>query len=270
MEIDRTRAGLYSQIGELTSRWAKVSGGRGETPHWLDLAPYEYRLFSQNGEDGVLCEIFRRIGTTTETFVEFGVERGQEGNCIFLADVLGWQGLFMESHPGEYRILESKYLPSREVMTIEADVTPDSVDDLVARTPLPADLDLMSIDIDGQDLWVWRGVRRYRPRVVVVEYNSAINQELPLTQSAGDRATWDYSNFFGASLAAFEILGREKGYRLVHCDLAGVNLFFVRADIEAEFLDPEAVRRRGPNYYFTSEGHSADDRGRRYTSYNGG
>jgi hypothetical protein len=270
VNFDPVRASrVYSQLGGLADRWSEVSAVPGEPPAWLDLTPYEHQVFSQNGEDGVICEIFRRIGVASGSFVEFGVDTGQEGNCVFLADVLGWRGLFMDAYPPFFRRLQAKYAPSRTVATRNVLVDEDNIDDLLLAAALPPELDIISIDIDGADFWVWRGLTAYRPRVVVVEYNSLIDQNLPLVQPKAYSRGWDGSDFFGSSMAAFVALGEEKGYRLVHCELAGVNLFFVRDDLSGDFPAPGEVRRRGPNYFLSAQGHPPNSEDVRYVRYGG-
>ncbi|OLF18170.1 hypothetical protein BU204_08245 [Actinophytocola xanthii] len=227
------------------------------------MTGYEFQLLSQNGEDGVLAEILRRVGAPGRWFVEFGVESGREGTCVALADVAGWHGLFMESDGSHNHLLHQKYQWNAGVTTLHATVTPERVNELFAAGGVPEEPDVVSIDIDGGDYWVWRALRGYRPRVVVVEYNSALPPHERLVQPP-EAATWLGTAFFGASLGALVALGEEKGYRLVHCELAGANAFFVRSDLAVHFPRPDEVQRRGPNYFLTSYGHPTDDTGREY------
>ena len=113
---DRTR-GIYPAVGELAGRWRAA----GPVP---GLTAYELRVFSQNGEDGVLAEIFGRIGIAGGGFVEFGASDGAENNAAFLAQVLGWPGVFLEADPGAYAALEHRYLGHPGVRTIQAAATP--------------------------------------------------------------------------------------------------------------------------------------------------
>jgi hypothetical protein len=130
---------------------------------------------------------------------------------------------------------------------------------------VPPEPDVVSIDIDGGDYWVWQALE-HRPRVIVIEYNSALSPGERLVQPS-DTGTWSGTAFFGASLGALTALGEQKGYRLVHCELAGVNAFFVRTDLTGDFLPADEVQHRGPNYLLTSYGHPADDTGREYLSF---
>ncbi|GAB3451317.1 hypothetical protein [Actinophytocola sediminis] len=265
-ESDLRRAGaVYAALPEYTRRLRQVGAHPGSAAAEPGLTGHEYQLFSQNGEDGVLVEILRRIGVTDGWFVEFGVESGREGNCVALADVAGWRGLFMEADGAANHLLHQKYRWHDGVTTLHATVTPDRVGELFALGRVPEEPDVVSIDIDGGDYWVWRALTGYRPRVVVIEYNAALPPAESLVQPA-DAGPWSGTEFFGASLGALVALGQTKGYRLVHCELAGVNAFFVRADLAAPFLDQDQVQRRGPNYFLTSYGHPADDSGRQYVT----
>jgi hypothetical protein len=236
----------------------------------LPLALYELRVFSQNGEDGVLAEILKRCGTTTEHFVEFGAARGVENNCVLLADVFGWSGLFIEGDPDEYGHLESKYRGNPRVTTKQALVTTANVEQLFAEAGVPDEPDVLSIDVDGPDYWLWNAIEGYRPRVVVVEYNAALGLERALVRPEAATGGWDGTLWFGASLRAFELLGRQKGYRLVHTDLSGLNAFFVRDELAGKFPDPAAVARRGPNYYLGALTHKPDPQNRPFLDVESG
>ena len=226
------------------------------------LACSEYRVFSQNGEDGVIREVFRRIGTETRSFVEFGIESGVEGNCVYLAKVLGWEGLFIEGDAHHYRQLERKYRYSATVQTANDFVYPSTINQIFSRNNVPTNLDLLSIDIDGNDYWVWEALEGYRPRLVIMEYNSSLNPKQKLVQPYMDTG-WDMSQFFGASLGAMVDLARKKGYELVYCELAGINAFFVRADL-AHHFERDKILVRSPNYFMRNYQHRPDVHGRRY------
>jgi hypothetical protein len=212
-----------------------------------DLANHELRVSSQNGEDGIIQEILRRTGTSDHPYaVEFGVDAGSEASCVLLAD-LGWSALFIESGRA-FASLERKYLHSPAVTTLNALVTPENVEALFTEAQVPADFDVLSIDIDGNDYWVWRALTAYRPRLVVIEYNSTLPADRSLVQPATTLA-WDGTSAFGASIRALRDLGEAKSYRLVHTDLAAVNAFFVREDLPGDWLEP---RIAGPNYALRS------------------
>lgn len=264
---ERTRW-IYPALAELTRRYAEgptPAKGEAALERASGLTRFEYRVFSQNGEDGVLAELFRRAGIVGPgSFVEFGVQSGREGSCVFLADVLGWSGLFMEMDDAPYGALQRKYRANARVRTLRAEVTPDSVEDLFARGEVPEEPDVVSIDVDGPDYWIWRALRRFRPRVVVVEYNSSLDPATKLVQPADAPAGWSGTARYGASLGALEALAEEKGYRLAHTELAGVNAFFVRTDLGVELPPPEAIPARAPNHFLAGHAHLPDPGGLDY------
>jgi hypothetical protein len=219
-------------------------------------------VFSQNGEDGVLAEIFRRVGIGAPGFfVEFGGEDGVELNSAVLADAFGWRGVLIEADGVKHHHLHRKYAPNPRVTTGHAMVTSDTVETLFAQLGVPPEFDLLSIDIDGDDYWVWRAISAWSPKVVVIEYNAHLDPTVALVQREGD-GPWQGTDFYGASLEAMRRLGANKGYRLVHADMTGNNAFFVRLDLPGEF--PRVVAPNGPNHFLIGLAHPPDETGRSY------
>lgn len=229
-----------------------------------DLTRYELRVFSQNGEDGVIAEILRRIGTSAAYFVEFGAGGGVEANCVLLADVFAWSGLFMDGSPRLAGQLQRKYLAHDRITTRQAIVRPENVEALFAQAGVPLEPDVLSIDIDGGDYYIWGAIEAYCPRLVVIEYNSSLGPQRRLVQPR-DAEPWDRTAFFGASIAALQALGERKGYQLVHTDLTGNNAFFVRRELaQGSFADPARVPRRSSNFSLQGLSHLADREQRQF------
>jgi len=259
-----TNRDVYLAIAELRRAHEMVGSVPGGESERGQLTPWELRAFSQNGEDGALAEILRRIGAPERYFVEFGVESGREGNCVLLADVIGWSGLFMEADEKQFCELERKYQPVSRVETVNATVTPANVQQLFERAGVPREPDVLAIDVDGGDYWIWEAITDYRPRVVIIEYNSALDPSTRLVQPR-EHGTWDGSDFYGASLGAIRSLGDSKGYQLVHTELSGVNAFLVRKDLaEGRFPEPGQVPMRTTNYFQRGYHHPHDRRSQRY------
>jgi hypothetical protein len=258
------RHARYDRLGRLAERYAKLDerGGSPGTPLAGDLTRFEYSVFSQNGEDGVICELLTRTGEGSRSFVEFGIETGSEGNCVFLAEVRGWSGLFMEGDGDDAKALARRWRGRPSVETRRAMVEPESINALLDEAEVPAEPTIFSIDIDGNDYHVWQALER-KPRIVIVEYNSALplDREERLVQPYAKGAQWAGTDFFGASLGALEQLGSEKGYALVHTDLIGVNAFFVRDDLVGSLPTGDLVPRRSVNFSFAGHGHRPDSRG---------
>lgn len=249
----RSRAGtFYDSLHQLATRYGPAS----------TLTAHEFRVFSQNGEDGVVAEIVSRIGPSfPETFGEVGGGNGLAGNTLFLADVLGWQGLFIEASDGDFAKLRSKYSQNPRVATIKSFVTPVNVDQLLAEGGLSQEIGVLSIDIDGNDFYVWQALSA-RPVLVIVEYNGALPLDEELVQPLSDQP-WSGTDYFGASLGALESLAHRLGYLLVHTELTGTNAFFVRNDYAARFSDL-SPQRRIVNHELLWLSHRPDRTGRRY------
>jgi hypothetical protein len=188
-----------------------------------DLEAHAESVHSQGGEDGVLLRLFERIGVRSRSFVEFGAWDGEHwSNTANLRLNHGWQGLLME---GSDRA--DGQLVRRERVDAE------NVEALFAKYGVPQDLDLLSIDIDGNDYWVWDAIRNYCPAVVVVEYNVFFRPEMARTIEYDPAHAWDkdeYPLYHGASLAAFCKLAEGKGYRLAWTEPWCPNAIFVRAE----------------------------------------
>jgi hypothetical protein len=184
-----------------------------------NLNKFEWRFFSQNGEDGIIDAIFRIIGTTNRFCVEFGVQNGRECNTRFLIERRFWNYLLMDS---------ASSLPSNIRQEF---ITAENVNQVFQRHGVPKEFDLLSIDIDSNDYWVWKALTEFSPRVVVIEYNASIPAEESRTIPYDPDAVWDGTTYFGASLLALKNLGEAKGYELITCDSRGVNAFFLRRDV---------------------------------------
>lgn len=196
------------------------------------------QVCSQNDEDGIIREIFRRIGTTNRVFVEIGVGDGTECNTAFLL-TNGWTGFWIDGQGSFLPTLERLRLPSGTMEHKVAYVTRENVSKVFQELDVPEQPDILSIDVDANTYHVWAGLAAYRPRVVIVEYNSVVPADVHWTKRYAPEATWDGSQNFGASLKAFEDLGRTLGYALVGCDFFGINAFFVRNDLVAgSFAEP--------------------------------
>lgn len=183
--------------------------------------------------------IFDRIGTTDRFFVEFGVGDATECNTARLLD-LGWKGLMMDASA---ETLNPRATVRREFLTA------DNANAVFAKHGVPREFDLLSIDVDGNDYWIWRSLD-HRPRVVVIEYNAHVPPDEAKTISYEPDFKWSGTDYFGASLLAVVRLGESKGYTLVHCERAGVNAFFVRTDVARDHFvkRPVAEIYRPPNY----------------------
>jgi hypothetical protein len=217
-------------------------------PRYADprrLLRYAFQACSQNAEDGMIHEIFRRIGTGHKCFVELGVGDGNENNTAFLISK-GWRGLWVDGDPEFLTTLRDRgWLASGQVKGTPAFVSKENASALLESASVPSEFDLLSIDLDQNTYYVWQALASFHPRVVVVEYNAAFPPDVEWVVTYRANATWDGSQNFGASLRSFQLLGQDLGYNLVGCDFTGVNAFFVRTDLcDEKFASP-----------FSSENH---------------
>ncbi|MCA8922229.1 MAG: FkbM family methyltransferase [Planctomycetes bacterium] len=205
------------------------------------LVRFGAKVYSQNDEDGILAEVFRRIGTTNQRFVEIGVEAGLENNTLALL-FQGWSGVWVEGHPpyvNQIRKGFQRTIDSGALQVLEAYVNRETVDALIAGACDVPEIDLLSLDIDGNDLHVFEAIQCVRPRVVVMEYNAKFPPPIEYGLVYDPDYLWEGDDCFGASLTTLEARMRARGYRLVGCNLTGSNAFFVRHDLVAgKFLEP--------------------------------
>jgi hypothetical protein len=234
-----------------------------ELPSHASIQNAEFTVFSQFGEDGILQYLVQRVPLSARYFVEFGVEDYLESNTRFLLVNDNWSGLVLDSEP---RFVESirkdPWLWRYDLTATCTFVTRENIDETL-RTQVPTpDVGLLSIDLDGNDYWVWQAIVSIQPRIVVCEYNSlfgatrAVTVPYDPTFSRGDA---HFSHlYFGASLQALCRLAAAKGYAFVGCNSKGTNAFFVRNDVA------QAIQKSSPAEGFVASTHrdSRDEQGK--------
>jgi len=228
--------------------------------HPKRLERHGFRSFSQNDEDGILQEIFRRIGTAKRTFVEFGVQNGLQTNTRLLL-YQGWRGLWIEADRAAYASMRDAFkteVEARQLQVLNTFVTAQNIAGLIDSARLD-ELDLLSIDIDGNDYWIWDAIP-LKPCVVAIEYNARFRPPTKWIMQYNPEHRWNHSDYHGASLDSLNALARKKGYSLVGCCLAGVNAFFVRDDLMQDHFASMQVADlyNPPRYYiqrFLAAGH---------------
>ena len=204
------------------------------------LTARRFRLHSQNQEDGLLWALFQHAGVTTRRFVELG-SGSSGGNAAMFAGELGWTGLIVEGDAGKAGVAKRKFPRAAAVC---AWITPESVNELLTQHGYTGEVDLFSLDIDGNDYWVWKAMNACSPRVVVLEYNSMFGPDRAVTIPYDPTFSRRDHRFcyFGASLAALTRVSAQKGYRLVAVEPTGVNAFFLRSDVAPDIPACEPAR----------------------------
>jgi hypothetical protein len=194
------------------------------------LAGRRFRLRSQNEEDGVILALMKAGGLKTRRFVEIG-SGSTGGNSAMLAAEFGWSGLMVDASRKAIEQARTAFASNPGVKAVRAFVSPENVNPLIAEHGFSGEVDLLSIDIDSIDYWVLEALSVCSPRVLVMEYNALFGPTRALTLPNAAKPDQAPKGYSGASLAALEKLARRKGYRLVLCEEAGINAFFLRDDI---------------------------------------
>lgn len=198
----------------------------------LDLQDLAQSLYAQGTEEGILERLLQRIEPTNRYCVDIGASDGlRNSNTALLLREHGWQGTLVEGSVYRYRRLQANYGASRNVQLRHEQVQPDTIEGLLAEAGVPDCIDLLSIDIDGNDYWVWRAIQTVHARIVVVEYNPYYAPPERWVMRFNPGHVWDGSTYYGASLESLYVLGRSKGYELVCCDDMGNNAFFVAREL---------------------------------------
>jgi hypothetical protein len=197
-----------------------------------------FQSYSAYDDDGWIQEIFRRIGVETRYFVDIGAAPGTRANTTCLL-IQGWRGAWVDGSTASVAAMREEFrdvVASGELSIAAEMLTAENVELTLAKLGVPAEIDLLSIDIDGNDYHVVKAIQRVRPRVFVVEYNAKHRPPTLWVMKYNKTHRYDGTDYFGASLKSFELLMRTKGYLLVGCSMGGTNAFFVREDLVTEEL----------------------------------
>ena len=244
MEIMRRRLHTLSVIER--ERYCRELLSEDRYKDHKRLETYGCKVFSQYDEDGILQAIFSRIGEKHRTFVEFGVEDGLENNTLKLL-LEGWSGLWLDGNESYISLIEAKFLnviKSGKLRVRRAFIDRQNINGII-RPHYTGEIDLISIDIDGNDIYILANLEVISPRVVVIEYNAKFPPPMSVAQKYNAAHRWNGTDYGGSSLEAITKVARRKGYVLVGCNVTGVNAFFVRSDLVGDhFCEP-----------FTAENH---------------
>lgn len=264
-------SGMASAMG--TFEWRNDPRIQKKLSDPLYLEGYGFKVYSQNDEDGIIEEIFNRIGGEDKTFVEFGVQNGLECNCHYLLHK-GWKGVWIEGNKKyctEIRECFSRPIADGRLVVRNAFIDRDNINRLIGgglrrlgiedANSRGKQIDLLSIDIDGNDYWVWKAITCVSPRVVIIEYNAKFPPNFEWVMDYDPKHMWQGDDEHGASLKALEKLGDELGYQLVATNLTAINAFFVKKELAGDkFALPATAEELGntPGFCYRSwNGHPA-------------
>ena len=226
----------------ISLKYRSLNNSGNHVPSFEDTG---FRVFSQNDEDGILLYIFSLIGTTNKTSVEICAGDGIQCNSANLIINHGWTGLLFDGNKKNIHRGKHFYNNCQDTFTwppqlVHAWITAENVNQLIEQNGVSGEIDLLSLDMDGVDYWIWKTIECINPRIVILEYQDIWGPDNSVTIPYDPNFVAKYGkygpDYCGASLLAFVKLGKEKGYRLIGVNRLGFNAFFMRNDIKNDLL----------------------------------
>ena len=219
-----------------------------------DLADAEFRVYSQWGEDGIIEWLVSQVEVPNRRFIEFGVEDFREANCRFLLRHRGWKGFVMDGSESNMASLRKDPIHWMYDLTAQAAfVTAENICGLIADAGFAGRVGLLSIDLDGNDYWVWKAIDNVDAAIVVCEYNAVFGDRhalsIPYNPGFERGAAHSSGLYWGSSIEALRQLSAERGYVFVGTNSAGMNAFFVKQELAAPVLDKLAETKAYPSRY---------------------
>ena len=226
---------MQSRLEQIQMNLGRIQSELHAKKEGLFPADYEYQVFSQSGEDGIIEYLLRTIHGIEPCFIEFGVQNYCESNTRFLLKNRNWSGLVIDADPRHIEYIKNDDVFWRhDLRALCSFITAENINSLIDQHKPSRDVGLLSIDIDGNDYWVWQAITCIQPTLVITEYNYRFGPTWSATipyDSRFNRETAHYSNvYYGASLTALWRLAQSKGYDLVGCNMCGNNAFWIRKD----------------------------------------
>jgi hypothetical protein len=228
--------GSRQKLDELKMNQGILLAGVNEQKHSTNLQHYEFGVFSQWGEDGIIQHLVNVIEINEKTFIEFGVEDFSESNCRFLLMKDNWSGFVIDGSATNIdRLKQSTAYWKYDLDAVDAFITKENINDLLAKSGFGRDLGILSIDLDGNDYYILEAIDLFSPRILICEYNAVfgVSRIISVPYDAGFVRKEKHNSclYYGASLSAIAHAAKKKGYSLVGTNTAGNNAFFVRNDL---------------------------------------
>lgn len=234
---DRVRqvSRLEARLQRIQESLGRIEERQRHAVNAPSLVANEYRVFSQWGEDGIIQHLVSKLLIERPIFVEFGVENYTESSTRFLLINNNWSGLVIDGSPEHIDFIRNDPIFWQYNLKAEcAFINRDNINELLAKNGIRGEIGLLSVDIDGNDYWVWQAINTVSPVITVVEYNARFGPDdavtIPYDPTFVRSRAHHSMLYFGASLKALCLLGQQKGYAFVGCNSAGNNAFFVRRD----------------------------------------
>ena len=202
---------------------------------YKDINDYEFKIFSQFGEDGIIQYLINNIKIKNKTFVEFGVENYTEANTKFLLESNNWKGLILDSSKEFIQNIKNEsFYWKFDIVAHHSFINCENINNILEKNKFTGNVGLLSIDLDGNDYWIWKSINIIDPDIVIIEYNARFGFKKPITVPYDPkfvRGKNTHKLYFGASLKALTKLGKTKGYELVCTNKNGNNAFFVKKNL---------------------------------------
>ena len=202
------------------------------------LLKYEHQTFSQNGEDGIINEIFNRLGIKTGEFIEIGTGDGCENNTRLLLE-LGWKGVWIDGSTKNLNTINSNFqnfIKNDKLLAYANFVNENNINSILQKYDISKDVDLLSLDLDLTTHLVWESINYITPKVLVIEYNGFFPKNSLWKAVVEDNEVWDGSINMGASLSTIIKISESKGYKHIGCDITGTNAFFVLEELVSKYF----------------------------------
>jgi hypothetical protein len=235
---------LFNQVVSIQNSLVKIQEALGriesrqlQSLDKFELKDNEFQVFSQWGEDGIIQMLLRHIEIPNKIFIEFGVENYTESNTRFLLVNDNWAGLVIDGSPEHISYIKQDAIYwQHNLKAIQAFIDRDNINKIISENGIKGEIGILSIDIDGNDYWIWQAIDVVNPAIVIIEYNSRFGKDKAVTIPYSPtfvRSEAHYSMLYaGASLKAICNLAKVKGYSFIGCNSVGNNAFFVRQDLK--------------------------------------
>ncbi|MEY4703568.1 MAG: hypothetical protein RIR96_1465 [Bacteroidota bacterium] len=227
------------------------------------LSDVEFQVFSQFGDDGIIQFLISHLPIKNKTFIEFGVENYKEANTRFLLVNNYWSGFVIDgSDDNVHQIKNDNISGYFDLRSKSSFITKENINELMSSVGFNHQVGLLSIDIDGNDYWVWNQLNVINPDIIISEYNALFGFEEQLTVPYRPDFVRGKSSFFslyGASLSALVELAKKKGYFFIGCNSAGNNAYFIKNELRETCIFKEISAEEG--YNFSSFSESRDNQG---------
>ena len=212
-----------------------------------NINDFEFKIFSQYGDDGIINYIISNINLYNKKFIEFGVENYEESNTRFLLEGCSWSGLILDSSIININYIKSQSYYWKYDLKVENKlVTKKNINQILLSSDFTGKIGLLSIDIDGNDYWIWNEIKVIDPSIVIIEYNARLgdreSKTIPYEENFNRNKSNNSNIYYGASLMALYKLGKKRGYSLVATNSNGNNAYFIKNKLiprDNKFLKPK-------------------------------